>query len=167
MDGNYNAENVYFDEDFIFTNSSGAVEVPENGNIKISATGKNLKTFLNELFAKEKDPEVVSDVSASLVLKSPKEVEVGFEYEPSYQITFSKGKYSYGPDTNIIATYNVRDTEGNESDLASGKLEKFIVSDSTEYSIIANIDYSEGAVPLSNLGNPVESKRIPAGTITL
>jgi hypothetical protein len=56
MDGNYNAENIYFDEDFIFTEGVGTVEIPEEGNITVAAAGKNLKEFLSTIFAKEENP---------------------------------------------------------------------------------------------------------------
>jgi hypothetical protein len=43
MDGNYNADNVYFDDDFIFTESVGTVVIPESGSTKVAAAGKNIK----------------------------------------------------------------------------------------------------------------------------
>jgi hypothetical protein len=42
MDGNYRADNVYFDEDFIFTKPIGTVSIPSSGNKTVSAAGKNL-----------------------------------------------------------------------------------------------------------------------------
>lgn len=42
MDGNYNAENVYFDEDMLFTYKFGKYELV-NGNVTIPSAGKNLK----------------------------------------------------------------------------------------------------------------------------
>lgn len=167
MDGNYNAENIYFDEDFIFTKDLGVVVIPESGNIKVDAAGKNLKEFLTNLFAKEEDPFIVENVGASLTLQSAKEVEVGTEYTPNYVVNFYPGKYSYGPDTNIVASYNITDNNGNESAVASGKFEAFTIGDDTNYQIKAVISYSEGSIPLSNLGNAIEEKRIKAGSIEL
>jgi hypothetical protein len=43
----------------------------------------------------------------------------------------------------------------------------FIVDDNTEYKISATVSYTEGAIPVSNLGNPVESKKIAAGDISV
>jgi hypothetical protein len=43
MDGNYNADNVYFDDDLIFTESVGTVVIPESGSTKVAAAGKNIK----------------------------------------------------------------------------------------------------------------------------
>jgi hypothetical protein len=42
FDGNYNANNVYFDKDFTFTKPLGVIEIPESGSITIDAKGKNL-----------------------------------------------------------------------------------------------------------------------------
>jgi hypothetical protein len=42
MDGNYNAENVYFDEDLITTSAVGNITLT-NGSATIAAAGKNLK----------------------------------------------------------------------------------------------------------------------------
>jgi hypothetical protein len=44
MDGNYNANNIYFDQDFIVTENIGAIEVNENdGNVVLSTKDKNLQ----------------------------------------------------------------------------------------------------------------------------
>lgn len=166
MDGNYNAENVYFDEDFIFTKALGTVTIPSSGSTTVKAAGKNLKEFFAGLFAAEQNPSATKP-SASIALQSAASVEAGTSYEPSYAITFSKGKYTYGPDTGITATYAVTDTNGGSNSVASGKLSTFIVDDTTEYKISATVSYTEGAIPVSNLGNPVESKKIAAGTIDL
>lgn len=167
MDGNYNAETVYFDEDFIFTKAIGTVTIPSTGSKTVEAAGKNLREFFAGLFAAEADPTVTTKVSASMTLQSAKTVEAGTSYTPSYSITFNKGKYSYGPDTGITATYAVTDTNGDSKTDASGKFDAFTVDDNTAYKISATVSYTQGAIPVSNLGNPVESKRIPAGTISL
>ena len=43
MDGNYSAENVYFDSDLTYTAPIGVMTVPSSGAGKISAAGKNVK----------------------------------------------------------------------------------------------------------------------------
>lgn len=166
MDGNYNAENVYFDEDFIFTKALGTVTIPSSGSTTVKAAGKNLKEFFAGLFAAEQNPTATKP-TASIALQSVASVEAGSSYEPSYAITFSKGKYSYGPDTGITATYAVTDTNGKTNSAASGKMDSFVVGDDTSYKISVTVSYTEGAVPVSNLGNPVEDKKIAAGSISL
>lgn len=53
MDGNYNAENIYFDKDFIVTEAIGTIKDLPNGQATLAANGKNLKEVLATLFAKE------------------------------------------------------------------------------------------------------------------
>ena len=59
MDGNYDAENVYFSKDIIYTTNVGVLTVEDNGRGTIAATGKNVKQVLDSILAKEEDPEVV------------------------------------------------------------------------------------------------------------
>jgi hypothetical protein len=59
MDGNYNAENVYFDEDLITTTEVGNVTLT-NGHAVIAAAGKNLKEVFDSIFVQEKNPEVIN-----------------------------------------------------------------------------------------------------------
>lgn len=166
LEGNYNADNVYFDEDFIFTEAIGTVEIPESGNTVVEAAGKNLKEFFSTLFAGEKDPEVTMP-SATMVLQSALTAEVGSTYTPNYAITFNKGLYSYGPDTAVTATYNVTDSNGKINSVASGKMDSFIIEDDTEYTISATVNYSDGAMPFNNLNHIVEEKQIQSGSIEL
>ena len=166
MDGNYNAENVYFDEDFIFTKAIGTVVIPSSGSTIVTAAGKNLKEFFADLFAAEQDPTATKP-TASIKLQSAENVEVGATYVPQYAITFNKGSYTYGPETGITATYSVNDTNSSTSTKASDSLTEFVVDDNTEYKIEAVISYTEGATPVSNLGNLVADKKIPAGTLNL
>ena len=53
MDGNYNAENIYFDKDFTVTEAIGTIKNLPNGQATLEAAGKNLKEVLAALFAKE------------------------------------------------------------------------------------------------------------------
>ena len=57
MDGNYNAENVYFDGDLTYTAPIGVMTVPSSGAGTISAAGKNVKEVLASILAKEKNPD--------------------------------------------------------------------------------------------------------------
>ena len=57
MDGNYNAENVYFDSDLTYTAPIGVMTVPSSGAGTISAAGKNVKEVLASILAKEKNPD--------------------------------------------------------------------------------------------------------------
>ena len=54
MDGNYNAENVYFADDLTYTAAIGVMTVPSSGSGTIRAAGKNVKDVLASILAKEK-----------------------------------------------------------------------------------------------------------------
>lgn len=160
MDGNYNANNVYFDSDFIFTENIGTVEIPETGSIEIKAEGLNVKQFLNSLFAEEKNPE--TELPSATITLSPNisSYEVGSVCYPKYKILFDEGSYTYGPLTEVKATYEVEDSNGIVKDDENGEFEAFTVSDETNYYITANITYTDGVIPVTNLGNKYEAGQI-------
>lgn len=164
MDGNYNAENVYFTEDFIFTEDLGTVNV-SNGSTTVSAAGKNLKEFLSSIFAKEENP-IVTQPSVSISLNpSTTAYEVGTLYTPKYTVNFKAGTYQYGPATGIIATHAVSDTNGNSASTVTGSFEAFTIGDDTSYKISVDTTHTEGEIPKTNLGNSYEGGKISAGTL--
>ena len=168
MDGNYNAENIYFNNDFVFTENIGTITIPESGNIVVSANGKNLKEFLSTIFAAEKDPEVTLPSAKIILGAASTSFEVGSNYSPSYTINFDDGNYSYGPElTGVIASYNVSDTNNNTSTEIGASFEPFEILDDTNYQITAIISYSDGTIPKTNLGNDCEDKKILANTLTI
>ena len=107
LDGNYNANNVYFDNDFIITQDIGTFKVNGEKSSKVSASGKSLNTLLSEMFAKEEGSQ---KTDPSIKVKSIKprlaegmDLEVGTKItEVDYTIELSHGKYSQGTvaDTN-------------------------------------------------------------------
>ena len=56
MDGNYNAENVYFDENILITTAVGNIGLT-NGQGTIPAAGKNIKQVFEALWANNCTPE--------------------------------------------------------------------------------------------------------------
>lgn len=166
MDGNYNAENVYFDQNLVFTKEVGYVKPDASGSATVATEGKNMKQVLEMLFAKETNP---SATLPNLTLSAPQNTsyEVGTEVTPQYSLSFTPGSYTYGPATGITATYSVTNSDLEEAQTtSSGVFKKITVGDDTSYTITATADYTEGAIPVSNLGNPVAAKRIPAGSAT-
>ena len=75
MDGNYNAENVYFDQDLTFTTAVGYVSL-KDGSATVPANGKNIKELFEYMFSKELDPSVTQP---SATLSAPQNIayEVG------------------------------------------------------------------------------------------
>lgn len=163
MDGNYDAENVYFAEDLTFTANIGVLTVPSSGSATINAAGKNVKEVLSSILAKAQDP-TVTPPSVSIKLNEAGAKEVGTNITPSYSVTFNKGNYQYGPDTGITATYAVSDTASHTATDATGTFEAFTVGDSTTYKVSVTATHTEGAIPKNNLGSEVPGKKIAAGT---
>ena len=102
MDGNYNAENVYFDSDLTYTAPIGVKTVPSSGSGTISAAGKNVKEVLASILAEEKNP-VTTQPAASVTLSGGGTVEVGTRRNISYKASLSAGSYTYGPPTGVVA----------------------------------------------------------------
>ena len=162
MDGNYNAENVYFAKDLITTSAIGNITLT-NGQATIAAEGKNLKQVFETIFVKEKNPTVVQP-SVSVSLSGAGAKEVGTKITPSYNATFNKGSYEYGPDTGLTATWAVKDTRNEEGTAAAGSFSELEVGDNTNYTVIATATYGAGATPLTNIGNPYAAGAIVAGS---
>lgn len=165
MDGNYNAENVYFDEDLMTTSAIGNITL-SNGQATIAATGKNLKEVFQTIFVQEKNP-TITQPSVSLSLTNSGAKEVGTSIAPSYSASLNVGSYQYGPATAVSATnWSVTDTSGNTATTASGTFSTMTVTDSTNYKVTATATHSAGAVPKTNIGNSYSAGQISAGTKT-
>lgn len=102
MDGNYNAENVYFDEDIMITTAVGNIGLT-NGSANIPAAGKNIKQVFEALWTKENFNPKVTNPSISLSVKnadgnSSIEGEVGDTFAaPTATASISGfGKFEFG-----------------------------------------------------------------------
>ena len=164
MDGNYNAENVYFDKDLVTTSAVGNITLT-NGQATIAATGKNLKQVFDTIFVKEKNPSVTQpSVSVSLAGAGAK--EVGTKVTPSYTATFNAGKYEFGPATGCsITSWSVTDSNNAEPlSTAAGSFTEITVADDTNYKVTATGNFSEGVIPVTNVGNEYAAGKIAAGS---
>lgn len=164
MDGNYNAENIYFDKDFVVTEAIGTIKDLPNGQATLAANGKNLKEVLAALFAKEQNP-TVTQPSVAITAAKMKAYEVGTKVTPDYTATFNNGKYQYGPATGVSATaWSVVDTDSHELTTATGTFPELTVGDNTNYKITATATYGDGVAPKTNLGNEYAAGQIKAGS---
>lgn len=164
MDGNYDAENVYFQKDLTITAPIGVQTIPSSGSKTLSTTGKNIKQVFDMILAQAKNPDVTQP-SVSISLTGAGAKEVGSEFTPSYTVSFDKGSYQYGPDTGITATYAVSDTDSHTATTAKGSFAKFTVSDSTNYKVSVVATHTAGADPKNNLGaTEGVAGKIAAGT---
>lgn len=165
LDGNYNAENVYFDEDLMTTSAIGNISLT-NGQATIAAAGKNLKQVFETIFVKEANP-TITDPTVSITASNNKAYEVGTKVTPTYSGSYTAGSYQYGPDTGITASnWKAKDTNNVEVTGQTGSFAELTVADGMNYKITVSADLSEGAVPLTNLGNPYEDGKIEAQTLS-
>jgi hypothetical protein len=98
MDGNYNAENVYFDENIMITTAVGNISL-SNGSAEIPAAGKNLKQVFEALCTKENFNPTVSNPSIELTIdKTSAEGEVGTTFTaPTATVTAKTfGSFQFG-----------------------------------------------------------------------
>lgn len=109
MDGNYNAENVFFDEDITITQTVGNVTAT-NGSGSIPAAGKNIRQVFEALWTKE-DLTLSIDtpsVSFSLSNNGSASGEVGSAITlPSATVKITDiGSYEYGSKAEDGTTYD-------------------------------------------------------------
>lgn len=166
MDGNYNAENVYFNNDFTFTKSIGVIDVSKSeGSKTVEAKGKNIEQFLASIFAKEEQPSVTAP-SVSLNVNNAGSFEVGTKTTPTFSASLNAGSYTYGPATGVVAkSWSVTSTAGDSFTTNSGTCKEVLVTDGISYNITATASYDAGAIAKTNIGNnssPV--KRVEAGS---
>ena len=165
MDGNYSADNVYFDKDLTYTANIGVLTVPSSGSGTISASGKNVKDVLASILAKEKNPSATAPAVTIGTQTNFGTFEIGTKKNLVYGATLSAGSYTYGPTTGITAkTWEVTCTGviGSKT-TASGTFEN-VVAEATPKTVTVKATYDAGAVPVTNLGNPYPTGQIKAGS---
>lgn len=165
MDGNYNADNVYFSDDMLVTKEIGYITLT-NGQGTIPSKGKNLSEVFEAMFVKEQNP-TTTQPSVSLTFSEAKAYEVGTVVSPTYSATFNAGSYTYGPATGVTVTsWEISDTAGNTASTASGSFDDVTVTDSTNYKITAKANHTAGTIPLTNKKNEYAAGQIAAGNKT-
>lgn len=165
MDGNYNAKNVYFDSDFIFTTKIGTVQNLTNGSTTINATGKNLYEFFSGLFAQENYPSIPT-TSASITSSNIGSKEVGTNISIDYSFNVSADDYEYGPVNGVTWNGYTATFNGETKTGSSGTFTSVQVTDSTNLKIVGSVEQSAGAIPTTNLGNEYPDAQIQAKSWT-
>lgn len=175
MDGNYNASNVYFDEDLTYTANIGALTLGDKNSKKIESTGKSLEQVLKAILAETKDPTITNptySLTAS-VDNSGANLEIGsYITKIKWDGSYTDGGYSYGSveagtatEANCVATYAM---SNNKNDSTSTSLDgSFTVDkiqiDSTTAKTYATVtgkcSYAASTrTPVNNIGDEVEGK---------
>lgn len=173
MDGNYDADNVYFREDFVITTEWGNIKL-SNGQATVPAAGKNIPGIFQTALTKESNPTVtqptvtvkISNGASSTPAGSNISVEAGTSITPKFSATLSSGAYQFGPATGITAsTWSVTDTKKNTAvTSASGTFPEFKIAAGESYKVTATATHESGAVPLTNLKKPYAAGQIAAGS---
>lgn len=159
MDGNYNAKNVYFDQDFTFTKAIGTVTIPASGSKVVEAEGKNLYDFFAGLFAAEDtSPDITKQPSVkTATLNKAGSYEAGTKLTGiTYSADFEDGSYQYGPEpTGVTVTaWEAKDSNGEVVGTASsGSLADMEVAADTNYYLTIKATYGNGSYAKTNLSN--------------
>lgn len=164
MDGNYRADNVYFDDDLTYTVAIGTLAKPA-GSAKFSAKGKSVEQVLSSLLAKEAYPNKTDPAVSFSAQGNFGTYEIGTKKNLTYTAALSTGSYTYGPATGITAeSWSVKCT-GVEDALATatGTFEN-VVAEATPKKITATATYGDGSIPVTNLGNQYPAGKITAGS---
>ena len=164
MDGNYRADNVYFDDDITYTVAIGTLSKP-SGSAKFAAKGKNVEQVLSSLMAQETNPSKSNPAVSFSAQGGFDTFEIGTKKNLTYTAVLSDGSYTYGPATGIAAqTWEVSCTGVTEKKAtATGTFEN-VVAEATPKKITATATYGEGSIPVTNLGNPYPAGKITAGS---
>ena len=156
------ANDVLFTNDLVITANVGVHTVGPTGSKTLPTTGKSIKQVMDLLFAEEKNP-TITQPSVNLTSTSMGAKEVGTRLIPNYVASLNPGNYQYGPNTNVTAiSWRITDTQGGTKDTNQGNFSELLVTDNTNYSITASAEHTDGAIPLTNLGNPYNQGRIQA-----
>lgn len=195
MDGNYNAKNVYFDQNLTFTYQFGKYKPDSSGSVSIPTydDGMSLYDMLMKTHSEEKNPTV--DTPSISFTTGNQSGEVGSKYTiPTATLKVTDvGSYTYGSKDANDKTYSAEDTgvtfavgdvtitqgatsKSNESALGkNGTLalqattdgETLFTDTTITYAFSAKADYTESdRVPVTNLGNKVDSLKIKSGSLT-
>ena len=165
MDGNYDAENVYFQKDLTITANIGVQTIPSSGSKTLETKGKNIKQVFDMLVASEKNPST-SQPTATLNSSNIGAKEVGTNIAVAYSFSTNVGSYTYGPATGVTfsgyeATFNGETLTGS-----TGTFKSMQVTDTTNLSITGKCSSTDGAVPVTNLGNTYAAGQIKAKSYT-
>ncbi len=185
MDGNYNASNVYYDQDLITTTPVGNITL-ENGQATIGAAGLNMIDLWNAIYVSEDKDIAVTKPTVS-VSGSVKYIEVGGSSSQDVTVTYEDGKYEYGYTTEIgsegatAASTTNNGTTGadvtgyvltdgtNEIEPKTEGGNVFTVNSGVKtakgsMSVKGSATYDDGYIPVSNLKKMYPAKAITAGT---
>lgn len=182
MDGNYSADNVYTAEDLTLAGNFTTVGNYEKGDV--IAAGTSLQDVLSGMLQQELYPTANDKPNAS-ISASGGSGEVGSSYTlPTATLTIDDvGSYEYGDKATGI-TFAIESVElkqgsnskKNDAVMSKGSTLKLQATDTDtlytdsakSYTFTATASYEQSPkIPVTNLGNPYEAARIPAGSVSI
>ena len=196
-EGNYSADNVYFKENLTVTTPIGTITQTKinegNGSATLDAQGKTVSQVLGSLLAEAKDPTVDNPSVSFSVSGGSGEVGTSYTLPTATLKVTDVGSYTYGSkdaagtkyaaaETGVVfaagdmsvtfgdnTVKNTSDLTTNGSISVKATDDTTLYTDSTKkYKFSATAKYTESdRIPLNNLGNKVESKKITTASITI
>ena len=182
MDGNYSADNVYVAEELTLAGNFESVGNYEKGDV--IAAGTSLQNVLSSMLQQELYPTANDKPNAS-ISASGGSGEVGSSYTlPTATLTIDDvGSYEYG-DKETGITFAIGDvtlnqgsnSKTNDTIMTKGSTLKLQATDTDtlytdtakSYTFTATASYEQSPrIPVTNLGNPYETARIPAGDVSI
>lgn len=137
------------------------------GTTTIASSGKSLKDVMQTIFTKELNPSASAPTISLTVSGGNGEVGSSYNVPAATLKLTSVGSYTYGPKTGITVPASKASvsctTEGTSTtngaalaangtvELAAGAFKKY-ADGSTTYSYSAEATYTDGTVPVTNLG---------------
>lgn len=163
MDGNYSAENVYFDKDLKLTEAFGRYKPDASGSVEVPSTGKSVYSLIDDAFSQSKNPTTTQPSASVSITANSGTFEIGTKKNLTYSASLNTGAYSYGPTpTGVSATTYTATCDGKTLTGATGTFEN-IVADGTK-KISISIAHSAGSIPKTNKGANYEAGQIKSGT---
>lgn len=165
MDGNYSAENVYFDKDLKLTEAFGRYKPDASGSVKVPSTGQSVYSLIDDAFSQSRNPTTTQPSASVSITANSGTFEIGTKKNLTYNASLNTGAYSYGPTpTGVSATTYTATCDGKTLTGATGTFEN-IVADGTK-KISVSIAHSAGSIPKTNKGADYADGQIKAGTKT-
>lgn len=165
MDGNYSADNVYFDKDLKLTEAFGRYKPDASGSVNVPSTGKNVYSLIEDAFSQSKNPTTTQPSASVSITANSGTFEIGTKKNLTYSASLNTGAYSYGPTpTGVSATTYTATCDGKTLTGATGTFENIIADGTKKISI--SIIHSAGSIPKTNKGADYADGQIKAGTKT-
>lgn len=135
---------------------------------KVIPKDTDLQTLILDMLCKDINP-VTTAPSITVTLTNSGAKEVGTKITPSYSTSFSVGKYVANGEeqpTNVtLKTIKVTDSNNATRFTTGGNFDEIQVTESTNYYLTAEVEYSAGDIPKTYLGNEYPAGQIAASTI--